>query len=114
MPGVQEQKIAADIMVSPVAVSVPRARRRTATSHSPNDVDGLFGEAIPLRVGRQLEADLDELRLEEVVVVLHVERRALQPRDEHPQGVQDVGHGRHGLRRHALLLLQFHSLPLSF
>ena len=44
--------------------------------------------------------------LEEVVVVLHVEGRPLQPRDEHPQRVQDVRHRRHGRRRHALLLLK--------
>ena len=46
------------------------------------------------------------LYLEEVVVVLDVEGRPLQPRDEHPQRVQDVRHRGHRLRRNALLLLK--------
>ena len=45
--------------------------------------------------------------LEEVVVVLDVEGRPLEPRDEDPQRVQDVRHSRHRRRRNALLLLKY-------
>ena len=32
---------------------------------SPDDVDRLLGESVPLRVGGELQADLDKLGLEE-------------------------------------------------
>ena len=33
---------------------------------SPDDVDRLLGESVPLRVGGELQADLDQLRLEKL------------------------------------------------
>lgn len=75
-------------------------------SHVPDDVDRPLCELVPVRICGQLDADLDEFCLEEVVVVVRVERRPVQPRDEEPQGIEDVGHRGHRLRRNALLFLK--------
>ena len=61
-----------------------------------DDADGLLGEGVSLRAGRQLDSDREKLGLEGVVVLLALKRRPVQPQDERPEGIQDISSCRHG------------------
>jgi hypothetical protein len=50
---------------------------------------------ITLAPGRQFDPNLEKRRFEDVVVLLTSKRRAVQPQDESPESVKDVGGGRH-------------------